>query len=188
MPWIFTSHMYVCVVSNKELMDKEIEHNLGMVQGMALLYTPLYRLIPSMQYVPPLCLLTVSSLERSLELCFNMGPLLSIGDIFKAGVMTRCAHLCFMFLRGQQNNRDLSLYIRLRSPQCPATSSNGQGTSIWPSPPPPLPHVLPQSPLSHPVFCFLSILSAVNILHQPQTIMTFIFASSFTGVACAIYT
>lgn len=132
----------------------------------------------------PLSVLTVGSLEHSPELCFNMEPLLSIRDIFKANVMTRCAHLCFLFLHGQQNNRDLSLYIRLRSPHHPAHPVMDRAPQYALAPLP----VLPQFPLSCPVFCFLSMLSAVNILHQAHTIMTFIFASSFTRVACAIYT
>lgn len=66
----------------------------------------------------PLSVLTVG-LEHSPELCFNMEPLLSIRDIFKARVMTRCTHLCFLFFRGQQNNRGLSPHIRLWSPHRP---------------------------------------------------------------------
>lgn len=116
-----------------------------------------------------------SSLQRSPQLRFNVEHLLSIRDIFKANIMT---HLCFLFFRSQQNNRDLSL---IQPPEAASlsVSSNGQGTSMCP------PLILPQSSL---VFSFLSMLSAVNILHQTQTITTFIFALSFTGVACAIYT
>lgn len=132
----------------------------------------------------PLSVLTIGSLKHSPELCFNVEPLLSIRYIFKASIMTWCAHLCFLFLRGQQNNRDLSLHIRLRSPRRLAHPVMDRAPQYAPAPLP----ILPQSPLSRPVFCFLSMLSAVNILHQAQTIMTFIFASSFTGEACAFYT
>lgn len=76
-------------------------------------------------------------------------------------------------------NCDFSFHIRLWSPRCSVDPLMEKA---------PNPLLFLYSPPSGPVLCFLSMLSGVNILHQALTIMTFIFALSFTGVACVIYT
>jgi len=132
---------------------------------------------------PPLSALVVGNLELSPGLRFNVESLLLDRDIFKVSVMTGFTHLCFLSLRSQQNNRDVSFHILLWSLHLPSYSVMDRASQYALNSPP----SLPQSFQSHPVFGFLSMLSAVNILHQAQAIMTFISASSFTGVVCAIF-
>lgn len=139
-------------------------------------YEMFYRFIPSRLHVS----LRLSLPWRIPQSFSAPEPHLSIRGIFKAAVMTWRAPSQTTKQQASSSSHPPT------EPSSPSTFSNGQGTSVIC----PGPHfsVLSQSCLCRPVFCFLFKLSAVNILHQVQTITAFIFASSFTGVACAIYT